>query len=277
MQHAHRQGLLVIFDGKRNDIGSTAEAYAAAYLGTGVSQPNQSRERQRAQSDPQAPSERSPAPCSSPPADAITVNPYLGLDSLQPFLDAAVQTGTGLFVLVKTSNPGSADFQDLLCDGKPLYRHVADKVEQLAAQTLPTATEVEQLAARTTPTFASRETLLENDELQMEFKMDVTSGAGYGSVGAVVGATYPEQVAELRSAMPHAWLLLPGYGAQGASAADIAAAFSDWGRGALVNSSRAILFAHRREPYAARFGEARWEAAVEAATRDAVAELEAVG
>jgi orotidine-5'-phosphate decarboxylase len=220
IQHARQHGLLVIVDGKRNDIGSTAAAYAAGFLGA-----------------------------DSPwGADALTVNPYLGHDSLTPFVEQAQRCRAGVFVLVKTSNPGGCQFQDLdtraACDGapppvalgpQPLYLRVAQYVEQLAA--------------------------------------DSAGSAAYGAVGAVVGATYPQQLAELRAAMPHAWLLVPGYGAQGATARDVAAAFDPQGLGAIVNNSRGILFAYRREPYSTRFGESGWQQAVEAATRDMIGEL----
>jgi orotidine-5'-phosphate decarboxylase len=207
IRHARRAGLLVIVDGKRNDIGSTAAAYAKAYLG--------------AESVWQA--------------DALTVSPYLGDDSLTPFVETARARAAGLFVLVKTSNPGGRTFQDLAVDGtEPLYRRVAGLVEQLANAT--------------------------------------RASCGYGDVGAVVGATYPEQLAELRRAMPHTWFLVPGYGAQGAGAAEVQAAFDAHGLGAVVNSSRAIIFAHQRPEYAA-WGEAAWQRAVEAATEAMIAEL----
>lgn len=208
--YARQRGLLVIVDGKRNDIGSTATAYAAGYLGSTTSPWG---------------------------GDALTVSPYLGDDSLTPFVDIGAQRGAGIFVLVKTSNPGGGTFQDLVADGRPLYRHVADHVEGLAAQT--------------------------------------AGASGYGIVGAVVGATYPEQAAELRSVMPHTWLLVPGYGSQGAGARDVAGAFDAQGLGAIVNSSRAIIFAHARREYAERFGATRWQDAVEAATRAMIDELRA--
>jgi orotidine-5'-phosphate decarboxylase len=209
IRHAQRQGLLVIFDGKRNDIGSTAAAYAQGLLGPGGQ--------------------------SVWGADALTVNPYLGDDSLQPFVDVAAQRGAGIFVLVKTSNPGGRMFQDLQIDGRPLYRHVAEYVERQAAET--------------------------------------AAACGYGLAGAVVGATYPAQLAELRAAMPHTWFLVPGFGSQGGTAADVAAAFDAAGRGAIVNNSRGIIFAHRVKPYADRYGPRAWQSAVEAATRDMIAEL----
>jgi orotidine-5'-phosphate decarboxylase len=204
--HARQQGLLVILDAKRNDIGSTAAAYANAYLG-----------------------ERS-----AWGSDALTVSPYLGDDSLQPFVEVAQQRGGGVFVLVKTSNPGGKLFQDLVADSRPLYEHVARHVERLAKET--------------------------------------TAKDGYGVVGAVVGATYPEQLSELRSQMPHSWFLVPGFGAQGGSAAGVAGAFDERGLGALINNSRGIIFAHSLPAYR-HFGDQRWQQAVEAATRDMIAEL----
>lgn len=208
IRHARQAGLLVIVDGKRNDIGSTATAYAHAYLGRSSSAWG---------------------------ADALTVSPYLGDDSLQPFVEVATQVEAGVFVLVKTSNPGGPLFQDLRCDDRLLFEHVADYVERLAVAT--------------------------------------QGESGYGAIGAVVGATYPEQLAELRRRMPHTWILVPGYGAQGGSARDVAGAFDDRGLGAIVNNSRGIIFAHSRPPYQQRFGATRWQEAVEAATRQMIAEL----
>jgi len=209
IRYAQERGLLVVLDGKRNDIGSTAAAYAQGWLG---------RE--------------------SPwGADALTVSPYLGDDSLQPFLEVAAAQMAGLFVLVKTSNPGGRMIQDLTADGKPIYRHVAEYVERLAA-------------------------MAEGDN-------------GYGAVGAVVGATYPAQLAELRAAMPHTWFLVPGFGSQGGTAADVAAAFDGEGRGAIINNSRGIIFAHALKPYKERFGAARWQDAVAAATDDMIEQLRA--
>lgn len=209
IRYAQAQGLLVVVDGKRNDIGSTAAAYAEAYLGR-----------------------------ASPfGADALTVSPYLGDDSLQPFVQRALYAQAGVFVLVKTSNPGGGMVQDLLVDGRPIYQHVADHVERLARQTC--------------------------------------GQCGYGSVGAVVGATYPQQLAELRARMPHTWFLVPGYGAQGATARDVAGAFDPSGRGAVINNARGILFAYADPRYRGRAEAHRWQAAVEAATQDMIAELRA--
>jgi orotidine-5'-phosphate decarboxylase len=209
--YAQQKGLLVILDGKRNDIGSTATAYAQGMLGAGGQSPWG--------------------------ADALTVSPYLGDDSLQPFIDVACQRAAGVFVLVKTSNPGGKMLQDLMADGRPIYRHVADYVERQAAATV--------------------------------------GACGYGAVGAVVGATYPAQLAELRAAMPHTLFLVPGFGSQGGTARDVAAAFDVTGGGAVVNNSRGIIFAHALKPYSERYGAAGWQEAVEAATRDMIAQLRA--
>jgi len=211
VRYARGKGLLVILDGKRNDIGSTAAAYARGLLGGGGA--------------------------SVWGGDALTVSPYLGDDSLEPFVEVASQRAAGVFVLVKTSNPGGRTFQDLVVDGRPLYRHVAAYVEQLAERT--------------------------------------AGKCGYGAVGAVVGATYPQQLAELRAEMPHTWFLVPGFGSQGGTAADVADAFDQQGLGAVVNNSRGIIFAHSRPPYKERFGPSRWQAAVEAATKDMIDQLRA--
>lgn len=211
MNYAAEQGLVVILDGKRNDIGSTAQAYAEGYLGRGAN--------------------------SAWGADALTVSPYLGDDSITPFLTIAKERGAGIFVLVKTSNAGGGRFQDLVASGRPLYRHVAEFVEGLAANS--------------------------------------RGSEGYGIAGAVCGATYPEQLAELRQAMPSTLFLIPGFGAQGGTAKDCAAAFDERGLGGIVNNSRGIIFAHSRVEYRDKFGDARWQEAVEAATRDMIAQLAA--
>lgn len=208
VNYATSNGLLVIMDGKRNDIGSTAEAYARGYLG---------RE-------------------SAWGCDSLTISPYLGADSLEPFISVASDRGAGLFVLVKTSNPGSGMLQDKLLDGEPLYRTVAEYVEKSSSANC--------------------------------------GESGYGSVGAVVGATYPEQLAELRVVMPHCWFLVPGFGSQGGTASDVAAAFDSKGLGAVINNSRGIIFAHSRKEYQ-HFGENRWQEAVVAATKDMIAQLSA--
>jgi orotidine-5'-phosphate decarboxylase len=182
--YARSAGLLVLVDGKRGDVGSTARAYADAYL-----------------------EEREGAP---PLADALTVNPYLGHDSLEPLIAACRRSGSGLFCLVKTSNSGSADVQDaVLSDGRPLWHHVAQLVDAWGE--------------------------------------DLVGERGLSCVGAVVGATYPRAIAEARRLLPRAVLLLPGVGAQGATAADVARAFTSGPASALVPVSRAILYAFRSE------------------------------
>jgi orotidine-5'-phosphate decarboxylase len=211
IDHAASKGLLVILDGKRNDIGSTATGYAEAYLGADGA---------------------SPWGC-----DALTVGPYLGDDSLTPFVETAKARAGGIFVLVKTSNPGGKRFQDIVAEDKPVYRHVADYVESLARET--------------------------------------AGSGGFGCVGAVVSTTSPEQLGELRQAMPHTWILIPGFGAQGGTAKDCAAAFDANGLGAIVNNSRGIIFAHSRPDYRERFGAAQWQKAVEAATREMIEQLRA--
>ncbi len=180
--YARSAGLLVIVDGKRGDIGSTARAYAEAYL-----DPSEGRD---------------------PAADALTVNPYLGRDSLEPFLVACRRSGGGLFCLVKTSNAGSIDVQDLaLSDGRPVWHQVALLVRELG------------------------------EELVGE--------CGLSSVGAVVGATHPRAVSEARRLLPQAVFLLPGVGAQGATPADIARAFTSGPASALVNAARSVIYAFR--------------------------------
>jgi orotidine-5'-phosphate decarboxylase len=211
IDYARTKGLLVILDGKRNDIGSTATAYAEGFLGSGNE--------------------------SAWGADALTVSPYLGGDSLDPFVEVAVKRNAGVFVLVKTSNPGGGMFQDLSSAGEPIYRHVARAVEDLAAKSAGTC--------------------------------------GYGAIGAVVGATYPAQLIELRKAMPHTWFLVPGFGSQGGTAGEVRGAFDSNGLGAVINNSRGIIFAHARREYAERFGSSRWQEAVEAATREMISQLQA--
>lgn len=211
--YASQKGLLVILDAKRNDIGSTATAYANGMIGPNGTSPWG--------------------------ADALTVSPYLGDDSLQPFVDVANARGGGLFILVKTSNKGGAQFQDLLIDGVPLYRKVGEYVSQLAAESVD-ATGIE---------------------------------CGYGNIGAVVGATWPEQLAELRAAFPNLWFLVPGYGSQGGGAKDVAYAFDENGLGAVINNSRGIIFAYKNDRYRETYGENRWEEAVEAATKEMIAAL----
>jgi orotidine-5'-phosphate decarboxylase len=210
IRRAKELGLLVVLDSKRGDIASTATAYAdAAFGGTAVS------------------NRRLPVWG----ADAITVNPYLGADSVEPFIAAARQLGGGVFVLVRTSNLGAGRFQDLECGGKKLYRHVGAAVA--------------------------------------EWNAGGSGACGLGDVGAVVGATHPKELAELRAELPNVWFLIPGFGAQGGSAGDVAGAFRADGLGAIVNSSRGITFPfHPDDP--------RWESAITTAADRAIAELNAL-
>jgi orotidine-5'-phosphate decarboxylase len=177
---AKRRGLLVIADGKRNDISSTAEAYANAYLGPDVFD-----------------------------CDALTVTPYMGRDSLMPFVEACHKHGKGLFVILKTSNPGSKDFEDqpLAETRRPLYEKIAGVLNELGR--------------------------------------DLVGESGYSSIGAVIGATFPEEGSRLRELMPKALILVPGYGAQGGSAKAAAECFNEDRLGAIVNSSRGITYSFR--------------------------------
>ncbi|HEY1187361.1 MAG TPA: orotidine-5'-phosphate decarboxylase [Gemmata sp.] len=207
LRTAKELGLVTVLDAKRGDIASTATAYADAAFGGCVV-------------------EGEALPVWN--ADALTINPYLGRDAVEPFLTAAQKAARGVFVLVRTSNPGAGLFQDLVCDGKPVYRHVAEEVVKWNAATL--------------------------------------GACGLGDVGAVVGATHPRELVELRAAMPDVWLLVPGYGAQGGTAADVKAAYRADGLGALVNSSRGVTFPfHPDDP--------DWEAKIVAAAQKAQAEL----
>lgn len=181
MAYAQSKGLVVIADAKRNDIGATAKAYAQAHL-------------------------------INSPADFLTVNAYLGIDGIAPFLEACEATGKGIFVLVKTSNPSGGEFQDLDVGGKKLYEAVADKVRQWGEPYI--------------------------------------GECGYSAVGAVVGATYPAEAAALRARIPSTFFLVPGYGAQGAGADDIAVNFDEQGLGGVVNASRGLLLAYKKEKYA---------------------------
>ena len=207
LARARALGLCTILDSKRNDIASTAAAYADAAL-DGLSIEGR---RLRVWD-----------------ADSMTVSPYLGRDSIEPFLEAARREHRGLFVLVRTSNRGSSQFQSLPCEERPLFLHVAGAVRAWSRENLGTL--------------------------------------GYGDVGGVVGATHKAELAVLRTAMPENIFLVPGFGAQGATAEDTAAAFRADGLGAIVNSSRGILFPYQPE-------EKNWEAKIEEATRLAIKEL----
>jgi orotidine-5'-phosphate decarboxylase len=215
VESAHAKGLIVIVDGKRNDIGSTAEAYARGYLGKVPVGGSYAR---------------------SWNADALTVNPYLGSDGVLPFVKVAAREQKGVFILVRTSNASAGEFQDLVAGGRRLYQHVADRLGQWAAP--------------------------------------YVGESGYSLVGAVVGATYPGQLAELRGTLTGIPLLVPGYGTQGGTSRDVAAAFDEHGLGALINNSRGITHAFERPAYRARFAD-RWQAAIEQAVRDMIEDLAA--
>jgi orotidine-5'-phosphate decarboxylase len=189
VSYAKSKGMIVIADAKRNDIGSTAEAYAAGILGSTILSDSSS--------------------VSMLDADAITVNAYLGIDGIEPFVKVAKEQGKGVFILVRTSNPSAGDFQDLtLQDGRKLYEAVADRINIWGS--------------------------------------DLIGENGFSSIGAVVGATWPEQASDLRNRMPSAFILVPGYGAQGGSADTAACSFSQNGTGAIVNASRSLMCAYKK-------------------------------
>lgn len=194
--YAQEQGLMVIADGKRGDIGSTCEAYADAYLFAGS------------------------------PIDALTVNPYLGSDGINPFIERAVKNDKGIFVLVKTSNPSSGELQDLPIGDEVVHEHMAQLTESWAAQCIGPATNL-------------------------------------SCVGAVVGATYPEELKYLRTLMPHVPFLIPGYGAQGGTADDVKYGFLPDGTGAIVNASRSIIYASSGKDFAEAAGRAAAQMAEE--------------
>lgn len=189
IDYAKEKGMYVILDGKRNDIGSTAEAYAESYLGSSVIDETASYH--------------------DFDADALTVSPYLGTDGVMPFVKKCETNGKGIFVLVKTSNPSSGELQDLVSDGKKIYEKMAELVNKWGESTV--------------------------------------GESGYSAVGAVVGATYPEQAETLRKLMPKTYFLVPGYGAQGGTAEDVAKSFNSDGLGAIVNSSRGIMCAYQKK------------------------------
>jgi orotidine-5'-phosphate decarboxylase len=212
LRKARNLNLITILDSKRNDVPSTASAYAdAAFGGTrlgGRTYPVWE-------------------------ADALTINPYLGRDAVEPFIQSARRVGAGLFVLVRTSNPGAGQFQDLTVSSgatssRPLYQHVGEAVAAWARENL--------------------------------------GECGFGDVGAVVGATYPSELAILRKLLPEVIFLVPGFGAQSGTAADVAPAFRPDGLGAVINSSRGIVFPFRPD-------EPRWEARIEEATRATISAL----
>ena len=215
VDYCQQKGLLVIGDAKRGDIGSTSAAYATGHLG-------------KVQVGSKT--------YSGFHTDFLTVNPYLGTDGVKPFVDVCNSEDKGLFVLVKTSNPSSGEFQDRLIDGRPLYELVAEKVVEWG------------------------DTCMDGD---------------YSNVGAVVGATYPEMSKILRKLMPRTYFLVPGYGAQGGTAADLAHCFNEDGLGAVVNSSRGIIAAYRQEKYK-HFGPEHFAEASRQAVIDMVADINSV-
>ena len=212
VDYCHEKDMVVIGDVKRGDIGSTSEAYAVAHLGK-VKVGN----KEIAAFD----------------EDFATVNPYLGSDGINPFLKVCKEEKKGIFILVKTSNPSSGEFQDRLIDGRPLYEHVGEKVNEWAMQCM---------------------------------------GDDYSYVGAVVGATYPEMGKVLRKVMPKSFILVPGYGAQGGKAEDLVHFFNEDGLGAIVNSPRGIIAAYAKEEYA-KFGEANFADASRQAAIDMINDI----
>ncbi len=213
VDYCKSKDLVVIGDIKRGDIGSTSAAYAVGHLGK-----VQVGENKIAAFD----------------EDFATVNPYLGSDGVKPFIDVCKEEKKGIFVLVKTSNPSSGEFQDRLIDGRPLYELVGEKVAQWGEECM---------------------------------------GDSYSYVGAVVGATYPEMGKVLRKIMPKAYILVPGYGAQGGQGKDLVHFFNEDGLGAIVNSSRGIIAAYKQEKYA-RFGEENFGDASRAAVEDMIADID---
>ena len=208
LDYCKEKDLVIIGDIKRGDIGSTSSAYATGHLGKITIGGN------------------TYAPFDE---DFATVNPYLGSDGVKPFIDVCKEEKKGIFILVKTSNPSSGEFQDRLIDGKPLYEWVGQKVDEWGA--------------------------------------DCMGSNGYSYVGAVVGATYPEMGKILRDIMPKSYILVPGYGAQGGKGADLVHFFNKDGLGAIVNSSRGIIAAYQNEKYAS-FGEAGYADAARQAVID---------
>ncbi len=217
VDYAKAKGLVVIGDIKRGDIGSTSEAYAVGHIG-----------KVKIGSQSIAPFDE----------DFVTVNPYLGTDGVKPFVDVCKENDKGIFVLVKTSNPSSGEFQDQKIDGTPLYELVGKQVAKWGEDFM---------------------------------------GDEYSNVGAVVGATYPEMGKILRNIMPKTYILVPGYGAQGGTAKDLKPFFNEDGLGAIVNSSRGIIAAYKQEQYA-QFGEEGYADASRAAVEFMIKDIrEGVG
>lgn len=213
VDYCKEKDLVIIGDIKRGDIGSTSAAYATGHLGK-----VQVGSKEYAGFD----------------EDFVTVNPYLGSDGVKPFIDVCKKEKKGLFILVKTSNPSSGEFQDRLIDGRPLYELVGEKVAEWGSDCM---------------------------------------GDSYSYIGAVVGATYPEMGKTLRKIMPKSYILVPGYGAQGGQGKDLVHFFNEDGLGAVVNSSRGIIAAYKQEKYA-RFGEENFADASRQAVEDMIADID---
>ena len=213
VDYCQEKGLVVIGDIKRGDIGSTSAAYATGHIG-----------KVQVGSQEYTPMGE----------DFVTVNPYLGSDGVKPFIEVCKKEKKGLFILVKTSNPSSGEFQDRLIDGRPLYELVGEKVAEWGADCM---------------------------------------GDEYSYIGAVVGATYPEMGKVLRKIMPKSYILVPGYGAQGGKGKDLVHFFNEDGLGAIVNSSRGIIAAYKQEQYA-QFGEENFAEASRKAVEDMVADID---
>ena len=214
VDYCKEKGLVVIGDIKRGDIGSTSTAYAVGHLGKVTVGSKQYYGFDE---------------------DFVTVNPYLGSDGVNPFIDVCKEEKKGIFVLVKTSNPSSGEFQDRLIDGRPLYEYVGEKVNEWGSQCM---------------------------------------GDTYSYVGCVVGATYPEMGKILRKIMPKAYILVPGYGAQGGKASDLAPYFNKDGLGAIVNSSRGIICTYKQDKYA-KFGADHYAEASRQAVIDMIEDINA--
>ena len=212
VDYCKSKGLVVIGDIKRGDIGSTSSAYAVGHIG-----------KVQVGSKTYAPFDE----------DFVTVNPYLGSDGVNPFIDVCKEEKKGLFILVKTSNPSSGEFQDQMIDGRSLYELVGEKVAQWGEDCM---------------------------------------GDEYSYIGAVIGATYPEMGKVLRKVMPKSYILVPGYGAQGGKGKDLVHFFNEDGLGAIVNSSRGIIAAYKQEKYA-NYGEEAFADASRAAVEDMVADI----
>ena len=213
VDYCKSKDLVVIGDVKRGDIGSTSEAYAVGHLGKVTVGSNQYYGFDE---------------------DFATVNPYLGSDGIKPFVNVCKEENKGLFILAKTSNPSSGEFQDKLVDGKPLYEVVAEKIA--------------------------------------EWGSDHVGSCGYSYIGAVVGATYPEMGKALRKVMPKNYILVPGYGAQGGKGKDLVHFFNEDGLGAIINSSRGIIAAYQQEAYA-KFGAENFAEASRQAVLDMQADI----